>query len=77
MPIPGTPGTLSLLSPASDWTSTTLFGNTPNFSKTFVSSIQTCFIGSNITVLLSTNCIKSLSLETIIAFLFEADANFE
>ena len=28
--MPGTPGTLSLLSPAKDWTSITLFASTPN-----------------------------------------------
>ncbi len=33
-PMPGTPGTLSVESPASDCTSTTLSGGTPNFSIT-------------------------------------------
>ena len=47
-PIPGTPGTLSLESPARAWTSITFFGSTPNLL--FISSgvINLFFIGSNI-----------------------------
>ena len=33
-PMPGTPGTLSLLSPARAWTSITLVASTPNFLTT-------------------------------------------
>ena len=45
-PMPGTPGTLSLVSPASDWTSTTLFGFTPNLFFISSSDINLFFIGS-------------------------------
>ena len=38
-PMPGTPGTLSTLSPHSAWTSMTLSGPTPNFSRTSASPI--------------------------------------
>ena len=38
--MPGTPGTLSLLSPASDCTSITLFGSTPNLFFTSSSEIN-------------------------------------
>src|SRR6185312_12980309 len=41
-PMPGTPGTLSMLSPQSAWTSATLSGPTPNFSRTSSSRIGRC-----------------------------------
>ena len=39
-PIPGTPGTLSLLSPANAWTSMTFVESTPNFFSTSTSEIN-------------------------------------
>ena len=65
MPMPGTPGTLSVLSPASAWTSTTLSGGTPNFSSTSGSRIGFCLIGSSISTPDRISCIKSLSEETM------------
>ena len=67
-PIPGTPGTLSELSPARDWTSITWWGFTPNFSNTSFSPITLLFIGSNNLILFETNCIKSLSEEITVTF---------
>ena len=48
IPIPGTPGTLSLLSPAKDCTSITFDASTPNFFTTSSSVINLFFIGSKI-----------------------------
>ena len=66
MPIPGAPGTLSTLSPAKDCTSITLSGPTPNLSITSLILIVLFFIESYIEIPLPTNCIKSLSDETIV-----------
>ena len=49
-PIPGTPGTLSLLSPANAWTSITLLGSTPNLLIISFEFINLFFIGSNIRI---------------------------
>ena len=65
-PIPGTPGTLSLLSPARDWTSITFDASTPNLLIISSSEINLFFIGSNIRTPFLYNCIKSLSDETIV-----------
>ena len=65
MPMPGTPGTLSVLSPASACTSTTLSGVTPNFSITSGSPMVLFFIVSSMETPGSMSCIKSLSDETI------------
>ncbi len=65
-PMPGTPGTLSTLSPHSAWTSTTLSGPTPNFSRTSAAPIGFCLIGSSMPTLSSTSCIRSLSEETMV-----------
>ena len=73
-PIPGTPGTLSDESPAKAWTSTTFSGLTPNFSKTVSFVICFFFIGSIIETLFFNNCIKSLSPEIIVTFLFASMA---
>ena len=64
-PIPGTPGTLSVESPASACTSTTLSGLTPKRSNTSASPMRRCFIGSSIVIPPRTSCIRSLSDETI------------
>ena len=66
MPIPGTPGTLSIESPANDWTSMTRSGLTPNFSNTSLSLIVLFFIVSNMQAPFLTSCIRSLSDETIV-----------
>ena len=66
MPMPGTPGTLSVASPARACTSTTLSGVTPNFSKTSGSRIGFCLIGSSMITLLRISCIRSLSELTIV-----------
>ena len=47
-PIPGAPGKLSTESPASDWTSTTWSGLTPNFAKTSSGPILRSFMASSI-----------------------------
>ena len=65
-PIPGTPGTLSVESPASDCTSTTLSGGTPNFSITSSRPILLFFMLSSMTMPGSTSCIRSLSEDTIV-----------
>ena len=67
MPMPGTPGTLSTLSPASACTSTTLFGGTPNFSITSAMPRRRSFIVSYIVTQSVTSCIRSLSDDTIVA----------
>ena len=64
-PMPGTPGTLSVESPANACTSTTLSGVTPNFSTTSSAPIGRFFMGSSMVISPRTNCIKSLSEETI------------
>ena len=65
-PIPGTPGTLSTLSPIRACTSITLSGVTPNFSFTLSTSMKTFLIGSYIFMFSETSCIKSLSEEKIV-----------
>jgi hypothetical protein len=64
-PMPGTPGTLSVESPASAWTSTTLSGVTPNFSSTSGSRIGFCLMGSSISTPGPISCIRSLSEDTM------------
>ncbi len=64
MPMPGAPGTLSTLSPARAWTSTTFSGGTPNFSITWSRRIGACFTGSSRQICSLTSCIRSLSDET-------------
>ena len=76
IPIPGTPGILSTESPANDWTSMTLFGSTPNFSITSFFLIKRFFIVSSIDTSSFTSCIKSLSDETIVTFIFSSTAAF-
>ena len=66
MPMPGAPGTLSTLSPASACTSTTPSGKTPNFSNTPSRSMRFCFIASYISTPSPTSCIMSLSDEIIV-----------
>ena len=65
-PMPGTPGTLSVESPASAWTSTTRSGPTPNFSRTSSSPIGFDFSGSYMRTPGRISCIRSLSEETIV-----------
>ena len=65
-PMPGTPGTLSVESPASDCTSTTFSGGTPNFSITSSRPIFLPFMASSMTTPGRTSCIKSLSEETMV-----------
>ena len=59
-PMPGTPGTLSVESPISDCTSTTLDGGTPKRSITSASPIILFFIVSYIRTPGWTSCIKIL-----------------
>ena len=66
MPMPGTPGTLSVESPASACTSTTFSGGTPNFSITSGMPMRRSFMVSYIVTLSVTSCIKSLSEETMV-----------
>ena len=65
-PMPGTPGTLSVESPASACTSTTFSGGTPNFSITSGMPMRRSFMVSYITTLSVTSCIRSLSDETMV-----------
>ena len=65
-PMPGTPGTLSLESPASACTSTTFSGGTPKRSTTSGPPILRCFTGSKSDIRSSTSCIRSLSEETMV-----------
>ena len=65
MPMPGAPGTLSTLSPASDCTSITLSGCTPNFSNTSGAQMRLSFTGSSMQICSLTSCIRSLSELTI------------
>ena len=67
-PIPGTPGTLSLESPTSAWTSIIMFGSTPNLFFTSSKFRILFFIGSKILTFFLNNCIRSLSEETIVTF---------
>ena len=64
-PMPGTPGTLSVGSPASACTSITLSGPTPNFSNTSAAPIGRDFMGSYMLTPSPTSCIRSLSEETM------------
>ncbi len=66
MPMPGAPGTLSTLSPASAWMSMTRSGPTPNFSRTWSGPMVTFFIGSSMSTPLPTSCIRSLSELTMV-----------
>ena len=66
MPIPGAPGTLSVASPASAWTSTTFSGGTPNLASTPSRSMRRFFIASSISTPSPTSCIRSLSDDTIV-----------
>ena len=66
MPMPGTPGTLSVESPASACTSTTFSGGTPNFSITSAMPMRRSFMVSYIVTLSVTSCIRSLSEETMV-----------
>ena len=65
-PMPGTPGTLSVESPASACTSTTLSGGTPNFSRTSSGPMLRFFMVSSMTTPGWTSCIRSLSEETMV-----------
>ena len=65
-PIPGTPGTLSVESPISDCTSTTLDGGTPKRSITSASPSILFFIVSYMRTPGRTSCIRSLSEETMV-----------
>ncbi len=65
-PMPGAPGTLSVESPASAWTSTTLSGLTPNFSITASGPSFTFLIGSISSTPGRMSCIRSLSDDTIV-----------
>ena len=65
MPMPGTPGTLSVESPARACTSTTFSGGTPKRSTTSSPAMRFCFMGSRMVTPGRTSCIRSLSEETI------------
>ena len=65
IPIPGTPGMLSLASPARAMTSLILSGVTPNRSSTVSLLITRFFTGSRNQILFVINCIRSLSEEYI------------
>ena len=65
-PMPGTPGTLSTLSPIKAWTSTIRRGGTPNFSSISAGPIGFCLIGSSMSVPPPTTCIRSLSDDTMV-----------
>ena len=64
--MPGTPGTLSTESPASDCTSITFSGGTPNFSITSGTPIRRSFMVSSSMTRSPTSCIRSLSEETMV-----------
>ena len=66
-PMPGTPGTLSTLSPASDCTSMTLSGFTPNFSNTSSGPMRRFFMVSYMVMPGRISCIRSLSEEMMVA----------
>ena len=65
--MPGTPGTLSTLSPISAWASISFSGGMPNFSTTSAAPIGFCLIGSSIPTPGRISCIRSLSDETMVA----------
>ena len=66
-PMPRTPGTLSVESPASACTSTTFDGATPNFSITSAEPRRLFLTGSRSSILPSSiSCIRSLSEETMV-----------
>ncbi len=65
-PMPGAPGTLSVESPASACTSTTLSGVTPNFSITASAPSLIFLIGSISSTPGRTSCIRSLSDDTMV-----------
>jgi hypothetical protein len=69
MPMPGTPGTLSVESPESDCTSTTFSGGTPNLAITSSGPIWRSLpgIGSYMTMPGPITCIRSLSPDTMMA----------
>ena len=67
MPMPGTPGTLSVELPASACTSTTFSGGTPNFSNTSGMPMRRSFMVSYMWTQSVTSCIRSLSEETMVA----------
>ena len=64
-PMPFTPGMLSLGSPTSERTSSSIAGGTPNRSSTASASMRRPFIVSRSTTSGPTSCIRSLSVETI------------
>ena len=64
--MPGTPGTLSEVSPISDSASQTSSGPTPKLSITSARPIAFCFIGSHMAIPSATSCIRSLSDETMV-----------
>jgi hypothetical protein len=66
MPMPGAPGTLSIESPASAWTSITRSGPTPNFSATSSGPMRRFFSVSTISTPPPTSCIRSLSAEMMV-----------
>ena len=66
-PMPGTPGTLSTLSPMRDWASMSFSGGTPNLSMTSARVMGFCFIGSSMSMPGLRSCIRSLSEETMVA----------
>jgi hypothetical protein len=66
-PTPGTPGTLSMESPASACTSATFSGGTPNRSITSAPPMRLFFmVSSSSTVPSNTSCIRSLSDDTMV-----------
>ena len=66
-PMPGTPGTLSTLSPIRAWASISFSGPTPNFSITSAMPMGLFFIGSCMATPGRISCIRSLSDETMMA----------
>ncbi len=65
-PMPGTPGTLSVESPASACTSTTFSGGTPKRSRTSSGPMVRFFIVSSMTMPGLMSCIRSLSDDTMV-----------
>ena len=74
-PMPGTPGTLSVESPISAWTSITLSGPTPNFSTTSAGPMRLSFIVSYMVTQSFTSCIRSLSDDTMVAVALASQAS--
>ena len=64
--MPGAPGTLSTLSPASAWMSITFSGGAPNFSNTSSGPMDLFFIVSSMRISPVTSCMRSLSEETMV-----------